>query len=479
MRRTKIVATLGPVSSDAATIRALMEAGLDVARLNFSHGTHDDHARVFQTVRQVARDLGRPVAVLADLQGPKIRVGPIAGGSVPIEAGAELTITTQNVTGSAREVSTTYAALPGDVRPNDRILLDDGALELSVLRVEGERVHCRVVLGGVLGEHKGINLPGVAVSAPALTDKDRDDLAFALDLGVDYVALSFVRRASDVHEIRDAMADHGRSAPVVTKIEKPEALDDLDAILEATDAVMVARGDLGVEAPLERVPLLQKEIIERAHRFSVPAITATQMLQSMMGAPRPTRAEASDVANAIFDGTDAVMLSGETAAGAYPIEAVRVMDRIVRAAEASALERRPYVDAIHVSHSPIANTIASCVCEAAHNIGARGIVVFSRSGATARLVSLYRSARPVVGVTPSPDTWRRMALYWGVQPFLCPELHSGAEIVRATDRAARLLPGCRPGDVIAVTSGASVVDESVTNSLRLQIVGTEDAGNGA
>ncbi len=475
MRRTKIVATLGPASSDAAAVRALVEAGLDVARLNFSHGTHDEHASLFAIVREVAAELGRPVAVLADLQGPKIRVGRIEGGAVAIEAGAEFFLTTEDAPGSPREVSTTYAALPDDVRPGDRILLDDGALELSVAGVEGHRVRCQVVLGGVLGEHKGINLPGVAVSAPALTEKDREDLAFALDLGVDYVALSFVRKADDVREIKDAMTAHGRSVPVVTKIEKPEALDELDAILLETDAVMIARGDLGVETPLEQVPLVQKHIIARAHHFSVPAITATQMLQSMVSAPRPTRAEASDVANAILDDTDAVMLSGETAAGRYPVEAVRVMDRIARAAEAEALGSRPFVDTIHTSTTPIANTIASCACEAAHDIDARGVVVFTRSGATARLVSLYRSARPVVAVTPCLETFRRMALYWGVEPLLSPQLGSGADMVRAADRAARRMPGCRNGDVVAVTSGSSVVDESVTNSLRLQTVGSGDA----
>lgn len=470
MRHTKIVATIGPATRDEAMLEGLIRAGMSVARLNLSHGDQQTHAADFRRIRSVSERLGVAVAVMADLQGPKIRVGRIEGGSIPLAVGDDLVITTRDVVGGPGIVPTTYDMLPHDVKPGDHILLADGELELLVVSCTHTDVSCKVLVGGVLGQNKGINLPGIAVSTPALTEKDRSDLAFALDLGVDWVALSFVRRPADVIDLRRAMRDHGHQALVVAKIEKREAVEAIDQILRVSDAIMIARGDLGVELPLEDVPVLQKRLIRLAHQRSVPAIVATQMLQSMVGAPRPTRAEASDVANAIFDNADAVMLSGETAVGNYPVEAVQVMDRIARTAESAALARRPYVTGLSYSTSPHANTIAHSACRVAHDLRARGIIVFSHSGATARLVSMYRPAHPVVAVTPLEESWRRMALYWGIHPMLAPNVTSGAEMVPLVEEAARLLPGCRPGDACIVTSGTSVGDASVTNSLRIQLV---------
>jgi len=470
VRRTKIVATIGPASGSQHVLEELIGAGMNVARLNFSHGTHESHAADYAAVRAASECTSTPVAVLADLQGPRIRVGSLAGGEIDLPPGGEVTITTRDLVGRDGVIPTTHAALPDDVSPGDHILLADGEFQLDVLEVSGTDVRCKVLVGGTLGEHKGINLPGVAVSAPSLTDKDRADLRFALDLGVDYVALSFVRTVDDVLALKRAMTEHGRVVPTVAKIEKPEAIGNLDMILRAVDALMIARGDLGVEMPLDEVPVLQKRIIAQAHKRSVPVITATQMLQSMVDNPRPTRAEASDVANAIFDETDAVMLSAETAVGKYAVEAIRVMDRIARTAEASALRRRPYVEELSYSTHPFPNTIAHTACRAAQEVAARGIVVFSRSGNSARLVSMYRPAHVVIAVTPDVRSLRRMTLYWGIRPMLSEELQTGTGMVARAEAAASLIPGCVPGDTIVVTSGTALGDESVTNSLRFQVV---------
>jgi len=476
VRRTKIVATIGPASGSQQVLEELIRAGMSVARLNFSHGTHESHAADYAAIRAASETTGTPVAVLADLQGPKIRVGSLAGGRMDLPPGGQVTITTRELVGEGGVIPTTYAALPGDVSPGDRILLADGEFELKVLEVSGTDVRCKVLVGGPLGEHQGINLPGVPVSAPSLTEKDLADLEFALDLGVDYIAQSFVRTVDDVLALKRAMGDHGRVVPVVAKIEKPEAVGNLDMILRAVEALMIARGDLGVEMPLDEVPVLQKRIIAQAHRRSVPVITATQMLQSMVDNPRPTRAEASDVANAIFDETDAVMLSAETAVGKHPVETVRVMDRIARTAEASALRRRPYVEELSYSTFAFPNTIAHTACRAAHESGARGIVVFSRSGNSARLTSMYRPAHPVIAVTPDVRSLRRMALYWGIKPMLSEELQTGTGMVARAETAASLIPGCVPGDTIVVTSGTALGDESITNSLRFQVVKVRGPG---
>jgi len=447
MPKTKIVGTIGPASRDPETIRALIRAGLNVARLNFSHGTHDDHASAIRLVRAAAAELDAPVAILQDLQGPKIRTGALAGGQpVALADGALVTITTRPVTGSAHLVSTTYAALPAEVKPGDRILVDDGLIALKVIATTATDVQCQVVHGGLLREHKGINLPGVALSTPALTDKDRADLLFGLQQGVDYVALSFVRRARDVQELRAFMRERGYNVPIIAKIEKPEAVEYLDEILAVSDGVMVARGDLGVEMPLEQVPLIQKRIIREANAKGIVVITATQMLESMISNPRPTRAEASDVANAILDGTDAVMLSGEMAVGQFPVETVAVMARIAETVDAEMdCQRRDNPQTMLLRHYHASD--AEAISDAAHTIATvadvAAIVAFTQSGLTARLISKDRPCVPIIALTPEEQVYRQLALWWGVTPFVCPyrqSIEAMIDLMEQTLRGRGLVP---------------------------------------
>jgi pyruvate kinase len=491
-RRTKIVCTLGPASSTEEQIEALVRAGMDVARINFSHGTQDEHAATIARVRAVAARLGRPVAVLQDLQGPKIRTGALAGGGpVTLGAGNQFTITTRPVAGTAQVVSTTYDALPQDVTPGDRVLLSDGAIELRVLSIDGPDVVSEVVNGGMLAEHQGINLPGVAVSAPSLTEKDRADLAFGVAQRVDLIALSFVRRPEDVREakrlIADTLAqapeppgprpqglhpsayDAERAIPVIAKIEKPEAIERLDAILEAADGVMVARGDLGVEMPLEDVPLVQKRIIACANALGLPVITATQMLESMIHNPRPTRAEVSDVANAILDGTDAVMLSGETAVGAYPVEAVRVMDRIAVATDSHA-PPAPFLTAPDERPTP-AHAIAAAARTLADRADAPLVVVFTRTGATARLMSKERPGAAIIAFTPFETVYRRLGLWWGVSPRLA-ELDGSTEaLVAWADRHLQDEGLASSDQQVVIVGGMPIAGQARTNFLKLHTIG--------
>jgi pyruvate kinase len=403
-RRTKIVATIGPASTARDVLTRLLDAGMDVARLNFSHGTHEEHAQRITLLREIGRTFEHPLAIIQDLQGPKIRTGALQNGApVQLRAGERFDITTREVSGTAARVSTTYAALPHDVRRGDRILLSDGLIELRVLDSADDVVRTEVVFGGELREHQGINLPGVQVSAPALTPKDAADLDFGLQQGVDYVAVSFVRRAGDIEQVKQRIAASGKPTPIIAKIEKPEALDDLPAILEAADSIMVARGDLGVEMPAEQVPVVQKQLIEAANAVGVPVITATQMLDSMIRNPRPTRAEASDVANAIIDGTDAVMLSGETATGLYPVEAVQTMVRIAEVAEASG--RHGDIHAVPPKSTTrpgsVGSAISAAACAIVQTVPVRAIIAFTISGNTARLVARLRPTVPILALTPS------------------------------------------------------------------------------
>jgi pyruvate kinase len=479
MRRAKIVATMGPASSDAPTLEKLLGLGVDVARLNFSHGRHEDHAQVLDRLRAASRHLGKAVGVLQDLQGPKIRTGPLAAGKqgVAIEAGAEIVITTEGeFPGNAHLVSTTYPHLAEDVRPGDRLLVDDGLLELRVLSTDGVRARCEVIEGGVLGEHKGINLPGVALRADALTEKDKADLAFGISHGVDFVALSFVRSAADVAACRAEMERAGRVVPIVAKIEKPEAVAALDAILAAADGVMVARGDLGVEIPPERVPVLQKEVCRKARAAGKPVIVATQMLNSMIEHPRPTRAEASDVANAVWDGADAVMLSGETAAGRHPLLAVQMMDRIVVEAE-GAVSAPPGARAAVRSGAPVEEVVAEAACEAAAVSGAVAICCFTLRGETARLLARFRPHVPIVAFSPDQAIRRRLALFWGVVPKVMDPVKNAdlmAEIVSerlAQDRMAAA------GDRVVLVFGSPLGVPGRTNSIRLhEIAHSPDQG---
>ncbi len=468
--RTKIVATLGPATRDEAVLRGLFLAGVNIVRLNFSHGTHDEHAAQFATVRRLADELQLHIAVILDLQGPKIRIGTLAdGGPVTLVPGATTCIVPGAFVGAATRLSTTYANLPNDVRPGDRILLDDGLMELCVTGVEGAEVRATVVIGGELGERKGINLPGVVVSAPALTEKDREDLAFGVSLGVDYIALSFVRRAHDLREARAVLRSLHADIPLIAKIEKPEALDDLPGVLDAADGVMVARGDLGVELSPERVPAIQKRIIQLANERGIPVITATEMLQSMVTNPRPTRAEASDVFNAILDGTDAVALSGETAVGRYPVATVAVMRRIALQAEAALrdhpLRMLPRPDA-HV------HAIVAAACTLATRVKARALVVFTRTGRTAQLVSNLRCPVPVLAVTEHAAVARRLALWWGLHSVIARfEEDTDATVIAAEDAlvAAGLLA---PGDVIVIVSAATNMQQASANLIKLDVVGS-------
>jgi pyruvate kinase len=449
VKRAKIVATLGPSSSDPDVVRALIEAGMNVARLNQSHGDTEHHRATVATVRAEAERAGAAVAILADLAGPKIRVGRMAGGCAELAGGARLTITTDDVLGTADRISTTYRALADDVRPGDPILLDDGLLRLEVEEVRGREVMTRVVVGGALKDRKGMNLPGTALSTPALTDKDRRDLEFALDAGVDYVALSFVRRPEDVLAAKRLAG----AVPVIAKIEKPEAIEHREAIADAADGLMVARGDLGVEAGFDKVPLMQKQLIRDAAARGKPVIVATQMLESMISSPVPTRAEVSDVANAVLDGADALMLSGETAVGAYPVEAVRRMAGIITEVEASELYRlQP--EPVRIDEYSFDNAIARAAAKAAKDLELRAIAVYTESGHSAALVSAYRPEALILGMSRKESSLRRMALRWGVVPVAIDhwitDIEEGLRIVERTV-VERGVAG--PGDDIAVTFG--------------------------
>jgi len=468
-RRAKIVCTLGPASATPAMIEKLVVAGMDVARLNFSHGTHEDHARLVKSVRRAAQQRKKAVAILADLQGPKIRTGLIAGGgAVRLRAGQTFFLTTRNVAGTAEGVSTTFSGLPRAVGSGDTILLADGGIELRVLSVRGKDVACRVKNGGLLGEHKGINLPGVKLKIPSLTKKDTIDLAFALEAGVEYVALSFVRSPKDVEAAQALIQRAGKSPLVIAKLEKPEAIEHLDGILAVADAVMVARGDLGVEMSPERVPVVQKQIILRARDALVPVITATQMLDSMEKNLRPTRAEASDVANAIFDGSDALMLSGETAAGKYPVEAVRMMDRIIREAEANIAEPpRP----ARAATLRISEVVAQAVCRAAEELRMKAVVVFTETGASARLVSKYRPCVPIVAFTPNPETYPQMGLLWGVLARRTGAMQDIDELTHEAETRLLAEGMVKPGDVVGIIAGTPVGAKGSTNLMRLRRIG--------
>lgn len=470
---TKIVCTLGPASAREDTLAAMIEAGMDVARLNFSHGTHEDHARTYELIQRVAGRLGAFVGVLADLQGPKIRTGEMpAEGAVLLTEGAELTITTDACVGTPARVSTTYQHLPLDVKPGDRILLDDGLLELRVEGTAGHEVLCRVITGGLLGAHKGINLPGVAVSAPCLTEKDLADVRFALDLGVDYLALSFVREPQDVHRLREFCQACGREVPIVTKLEKPEALDHLDEIVGASDAVMIARGDLGVELSPEAVPIWQKRIIAACALQGKPVITATQMLESMRENPRPTRAEASDVANAIFDGTDAVMLSAETATGEYPVEAVTMMRRIAAEAEGEQgrWQHREWLKRPDHEQLAPADAVSRAAVRVAQEVGARVLVAFTESGSTARMASKRRPRLPILACTPFAATARRCTLYWGVLPVLVQTVNDTDEMIALTAAEVKRLGYAQAGERIVLTAGTPMGQHGTTNTLRVETV---------
>jgi pyruvate kinase len=467
-RRAKIVATIGPATDTEESLEALLAAGVDVVRLNFSHGTHDQHARRLGMVRTIAERLNRPIAVMLDLQGPKIRTGTLEGGQpVTLKRGQSFAITTDDVQGTAECVSTTYPGLPADCRVGDTVLVDDGRIKLIVTNTDPTTVTFQVVDGGILKEHKGINLPGVAVSAPALSEKDEEDLAFGLDLGVDLVALSFVRAANDLHQARAFMAQHGRTVPLISKLEKPQAIDHLDAILAASDGVMVARGDLGVELPPEDVPPLQKTIIRKANRRGIPVITATQMLESMIEEAVPTRAEASDVANSIWDGTDAVMLSGETAVGKHPVEAVEMMHRIVVRAEAT-MPREEAEDRGRVGQ---AQAICRAATGLADDLKVAAIAAFTRTGRTGQLLSTERPRVPIYVFTSEEQVYRRLALWWGVTPIHERFPTDSDGMIREIEGSLLARQALVPGDLAVVVGALPFRPGAHTNFVKLHSVG--------
>ncbi|HEY6147294.1 MAG TPA: pyruvate kinase [Thermoanaerobaculia bacterium] len=471
MPRAKIVCTIGPASESPAILESLVRSGMDVARLNFSHGTLDEHAANIRTIREISRRAGRPVAILQDLAGIKLRLGEIAAGNVRLEPGARFTLTNRPVPGDANEASIAYPDLPKSVRPGDKLLLADGDIELEAMETSERDIACRVISGGVISSHKGINLPTRSIEAPSLTEKDRKDLAFGIEQGVDFVALSFVRNAGNVSDARRFIESGGASIPLIAKIEKHEALANIDAILGASDGIMVARGDLGVETPLQHVPLLQKMLIAKANRAGKPVITATQMLRSMIDCPRPTRAEAADVANAILDGTDAVMMSEETASGRYPVESLEMMVRIAEDAETAFpydVWRERIAD-IGVQSLPEA--VADAACTLADDMGAAAIIACTQSGAAARLVARHRPRQPILALTPLPETCLGLSLVWGVSPIRIDPPRSTDELMDRVPGIAVESGHVRPGDRIVITAGIPVGVSGSTNTIKAAVVG--------
>jgi pyruvate kinase len=470
-RRAKIVATLGPASNTEAVFRNLVRAGLDVARLNFSHGTYEEKQALIQMIRKVSRELGKPLCILGDLQGPKIRTSKLKDHQpVLLKAGQRITITPRDVPGTTTLVGTTFKTLAENIEQGSRILLSDGLIELRVHEVNGDDVTCEVVNGGMLGENKGINLPGIPVRVPSLTEKDDADLEFALRAGVDAIAVSFVRTAEDIRLVRNRVSAHGSETWIIAKLEKPQAIEQLDHILQVSDGIMVARGDLGVEVPPERVPAIQKHIIRKASEYRKPVITATQMLESMIDNPRPTRAEASDVANAVYDGTDAVMLSGESAVGKYPVEAVSMMSRIVQEAERTIKEQAGYSVRPHESHLSIAETICEATAHAAEDLDLRGIALFTESGATARQLSKYHPSAPIFALSPVDVTINRLNLLWGTIPIRCAKVNSTEAMVEIAENLLQQNGFVRQKEVIAIVAGTRTKSGS-TNFMRLHVLG--------
>ncbi len=476
MPRAKIICTIGPASREPEILRQMMLAGMDVARLNFSHGDQPAHAENILRIRTVAAEVGKPVAILADLQGPKLRVGKMEGAGIPLVEDTEVTLTTDDVIGRGPEALPVQSdALPRLVKTGDCILLDDGLLELRVLSIGETTIRCRVIVGGILKSNKGINLPRALLDIPAITAKDRHDLAFAVAQQVDWIALSFVRTADEVMGLKQLarfLSPTGDSTPVMAKIEKPEALDNIDNIIAEADAIMVARGDLGIEILPEEVPIAQKQIIEKCNREGVPVITATQMLESMIKNPRPTRAEASDVANAILDGTDAIMLSGETSIGVHPVKAVRTMVRIADEIEAHRPEifPCPLLTSTRRTDHTVAAAMSHAARETAHDLNATAIITPTTSGYTARLMSRYRPCSPVIAVTPNPIVQRQLMLYWGVTPLLAPRADNTDEIIAHAVEAALGNGLVKDGDTVVITAGSAGSAAGTTNLIRVQVV---------
>lgn len=471
--KTKIIATIGPASSSKPVLEKMISSGMNVVRLNFSHGSYEEHTEVINTIRSLSRTMNRPVGIILDLQGPKMRTGVLEGGQpVTLKKNGVVCLTTKDIPGTADTISTTYKDLVKDVNKDDKILLNDGLIELRVLSKADDTVECKIIHGGILKEHKGINLPGVHVSAPSLTPKDKKDLSFGIRSGVDYFALSFVRSADDLDHIKSILKKQGSDIPVIAKIEKPEAVDNFDEILKAADGIMVARGDLGVELKPEKVPIVQKHIINQAILANKPAITATQMLETMIDNPIPTRAEVSDVANAVYDGTGALMLSGETASGQYPVEAVQMMARIVAEAEASYLMKYNLEHSIDPDNR-VTHAVAHSSVNLLHEINAKAIAVFSVSGRTSMFISKHRPSKPVYAFTPSTTIYNRLALIWGLTPIYIPEIEDANRLIVTGETTLLQKQLIQNDDLIVIVSGLALQKGS-TNLLKIHRVGHED-----
>lgn len=471
MRKTKIIATIGPASEEVETLKKMLEAGMNVARLNFSHGSHEEHRRRIENLRQAAREAGKLLAIMLDTKGPEIRTGRLASGPVKLEAGQRFVLTNREVPGDNQEVQVSYAPLPQEVTPGTTILLADGLISLKVVETTSTDVVCQVMSGGELGERKGINVPGVRINMPFLNDKDRDDILFGIKMGVDYIAASFVRTAEDVLEIRRILEQEGAAIDIIAKIESQEGVNNLDDIIQVVDGIMVARGDLGVEIPAEEVPLVQKLLVDKCTSAGKPVIIATQMLDSMINNPRPTRAEVSDVANAIFDGADAIMLSGETAAGKYPVEVVETMARIAYRAE----QALPYADILRRKRTrenpSVTDAISYATCATASNLGASAIITATRTGQTARMVAKYRPQAAIVAATPDEKTVRKLALVWGVYPVLIDDVSGTDDLFEEAVRAALAANYIKNGDLVVLTAGVPTGRSGATNLMKVHIVG--------
>ena len=469
MKRTKIVCTIGPASQDVRIIREMIEKGMNVARINFSHGTHKEHLLQIRAVREASKATGIPIAIMQDLCGPKIRVGEIEG-NVRLNPGDRVVLSGVDKAASQGRIPISHPELAGDVKRGDRIMLADGEMELRVLETDGVEVRCEVVVGGELSSHKGINVPGVSLSVPSVTEKDIRDLEFGLKHGVDWVAVSFVRSAEDILTVKERIRRSGMDVPVVAKMEKHEAVERMDEIIAASDGVMVARGDLGVEIPLSDVPVVQKEIIRKANEQGKPVITATQMLQSMIRQPHPTRAEVSDIANAIFDGTDGVMLSGETAIGKYPVKSVEMMAEVARKAE-EAIDYVGMMEARRMTpEEDVPDAISHAACYIALDIGAKAIICCTRSGQTARLVAKYRPHAPIIAVTPRETTLRRLTLMWGVYPFLIEEISDTDRLIERARQVALLSRKVSKGDRVVIVAGLPTDIPGTTNAIKADIL---------
>ncbi|SEM97173.1 pyruvate kinase [Lihuaxuella thermophila] len=471
LRKTKIVCTIGPASEDVETLRKLIANGMNVARLNFSHGSHEEHGRRIQNIRRAAREEGKTIAILLDTKGPEIRTGDLKEPSVELVAGRKMILTPEPVLGDENRISVSYSGLPRDVHPGSTILIDDGLIGLTVDKIEGTEIHCTIENGGTLKSRKGVNIPGVKINLPGITEKDAADIVFGIEQGVDFIAASFVRKPQDVLEIRRILEEHGADIQIISKIENQEGIDNLDSILEVSDGLMVARGDLGVEIPAEEVPLVQKEMIRKCNRLGKPVITATQMLDSMQRNPRPTRAEASDVANAILDGTDAIMLSGETAAGKYPVESVHTMARIAIRTETALGYQELLRQRVREIDTSITDSISQAVVHTSHNLDCSAIITATETGYTARMVSKYRPKAPIIAVTPREDVLRRLMLVWGVHPVLGEHAVTTDEMFQTAISSSLKSKYVNQGDLVIITAGVPVGKSGTTNLMKVHVIG--------